>query len=1174
MLVTLLLAAAQVATPPAVAAPMTPTFRHYGVIDGLPSDTAYTVAQDNRGFIWIGTRDGLARFDAQSFEIFRHDPNDDASLAANDVSALLVDKQGRVWAGGEGNGLNLYRPQSGAFQHWLHDSRDTRSLSGNDVMSVAQTADGSLWVAVYAGGLNRMLSGGGGFEHVRHHDGEIDGLKSDAVLALAGDARGGLWVGSEAGLQYRDARGHFTDVVLPGVDKPSSIWQLNAGDDGVDAATDAGLFHVDSRLGARRIGSAAPAYASMRAASGEIWITRQDGIDVLGANGTLHHYAPHAGVAGSLPGAVATALLRDREGGIWIAMLDGGVAYLPPHWRAFDGWQHRPGDADSLSLDRVRALGIAPDGTLLAGGAKGALDRLDAREGSVRHLTNAAGLQDSSISALAQDARGRLWIGHRHGLRVLDGTNVRDVGVGDASLRHGVWALLIAHDGDLYYAGVGTGVTRVDPQSFRLTPIPPPSRAEAAREVKQLQQTPDGAIWAASQAGLARLGTGARAFEFVPGVGRGAIDAFAISPDGSVWLARSDRLQHYAWSGARARRLATIDANDGWPAVDVGGLQVGNDGRVWATTPRGLLVYDPNTHRVQTYAAADGLGNPELAAHTLLRGTDGTLYAGSFDGVMAIHPDLLRGRTGRPQVVLTSLSIRRDGRLLQLDPHHAVSLGWSDRELTATARALSFADPQHNRYRFLLNGFDPDWVDTDTRDTREFSSLGPGDYRLQVSAASGDGGWSAASAPVLLHIAAPPWATPWARALYALAALLLLALAWIFMRRRLEQRHQFALIAQRQRFAEQANAAKTRFLAGMAHEIRTPMTGVLGMTELLLGTGLDERQRGFADGIRRSGALLLRQVDDALDLARIEAGKLQLNEAPFDPAALLREIATLEQGLAKQKGLSLQVEIESGAPQRLTGDALRVQQVLLNLTHNALKFTQAGSVQLRLARAGQGGVAFSVIDSGPGMSDEECARVFERFEQTEHGRREHGTGLGLGICRELVALMGGKISVHSQPGEGCVFDVHLPLQETLGAAAGPVAAPPSQRMPGRSLRLLVVEDDPTAAKVLTGLLQAQGHSVTHAPDALAALAEVGSATQPFDALLSDLDLPGMGGQALARLLRDRGCDKPIIAVTASSRGDEEQRVIDSGMDALLRKPVLPEKLREVLATATNRSGKN
>ncbi|MER3547399.1 MAG: hybrid sensor histidine kinase/response regulator, partial [Rhodanobacteraceae bacterium] len=167
MLGSLLLAAA-LSTPAAQSAPpLNPAFRHYGVLDGLPSDAAYTVEQDHSGYVWIGTRDGLARFDANEFRIFRHDATDANSLASNDVSAVLVDAQGRVWAGGEDSGLNLFRPQRDDFTHWRHDSRDPRSLSGNDVIAIAQTSDGAIWVGVYAGGLNRLLADGRSFSHVR-----------------------------------------------------------------------------------------------------------------------------------------------------------------------------------------------------------------------------------------------------------------------------------------------------------------------------------------------------------------------------------------------------------------------------------------------------------------------------------------------------------------------------------------------------------------------------------------------------------------------------------------------------------------------------------------------------------------------------------------------------------------------------------------------------------------------------------------------------------------------------------------------------------------------------------------------------------------------------------------------------------------------------------------------
>ena len=1117
MIPILLLAAALAAAAPAPAGapPFTPSFRRYGVIDGLPSDAAYVVAQDRQGYLWIGTRDGLARFDSQAFQIFRHDPAHANSLAANDVSALLVDVQGRLWAGGENNGLNLFLPQQEAFAHWRHDSRNAASLSGNDVLTLAQDSTGAIWVGVYTGGLNRLRADGRGFEHWRHRDGRNDGPLSNNVMALAADAHGGLWVGSEGGVQYRDAQGRFTTITLPGVDKPVSVWQLNTVADGVDAATDAGLFHIDARHVAQRAGAASPAYASLREGDGEVWIARQDGIDLLANHGAVRHYSPHAGVDGSLPGSLPVDFLRDHEGGTWIVLLDGGVAYLPPQWRAFDAWRHQPDVAASLALDRVRTLALAPDGTLLIGGAKGALDRVDPHTGAIQHLAEAAGLSDSSISAVAQDAQGRLWIGHRRGLRLLDHGQARDIGANSPALRHGVWALLIARDGMVYFAGVGTGVTRVDPHTFALTAIQPPSNNPSALEVGQLRESADGVIWSGGQAGLATLQPGAPGFHFVPGVGRGAVDAFAFGTDGSLWLARSDRLQHYTFSNDKAHRRDTVDSGDGWPAAEVAGLETGRDVRVWATTPRGLVVYTPSTKSTRLYASEDGLGNPEFAMHALVQDAQGELYAGSFDGVMAIRPDALRDAHAPIRVELTSLSVRRDGRVLRLDPNMPVSLGWNDRELTATARALSFVDPKHNRYRFLLSGFDPDWVDTGTRDTREFSSLRAGDYRLRIGAASGNGAWTPAAASVRLHVDAPPWATPKAWAAYAVVTLLALFALIQAMRRRLEQRHRFALAAQRQVLAEQANAAKTRFLAGMAHEIRTPMTGVLGMTELLLGTPLDERQRGYADGIRRSGALLLRQVDDALDLARIEAGKLQLNEAPFDPAMLLREVALLEQGLAAQKGLSLQVRdrtrnagLRVGRCAARTAGVVEPRPQRLEVHHARRRAAARGKSR---RRCGVFGDRQRTGHVGRGVRAH--VRTL-RADRTRPPRTRHRPG-----PEHLPRTGGADGRTHRRafaarrrlrlPGAPAV--ARLRIAAARGRAARQARRADETSTP--SWRLLVVEDDPMAAEVLAGLLRAQGHRAAHAPNALAALAEIDAPENHFDALLFDLDLPGMQGNS-------------------------------------------------------------
>jgi signal transduction histidine kinase/CheY-like chemotaxis protein/sugar lactone lactonase YvrE len=1188
MLTALLLAGALAAAPAAQAAPSvpaTPTFRRYGIAEGLPSADVYSVTQDHTGYLWIGTNAGLVRYDGRNFHVFRHDPQQAASLTANDASALLVDRDGRLWVGGEGAGLNRYEPATGGFEHWRHDAQDPSSLAADDVMAIAQDAQGTIWVGSYAGGLNRMDASGKGFTHFRHRDGDATGLASDNVIALAATDTG-LWIGTDAGLDRMDAQGHIQSIPLPGGKAQPSIWQLNMDGDGVDAATSAGVFRVDASGQATPVGPASEAFASLRDKDGSWWIAQRGGMLRIAADGTQHRDTPMPGVPGSLPGHLPDDVYRDHEGGLWIATMDGGLAYLPPQWPAFSMVRHIPGDPASLTNDRVRAIALAHDGTLWVGGAQ-MLDRVDPVSGAVTHVP-IPGLGKMSIAALAQDATGHLWIGSHTGLWMWDGKHLQSVAAGDAALRHGVWRLLASADGTIYVAGVGTGIFRVDPGNFTLQPLTPPEKTTAAREIGLLRATPDGTVWAASHAGLAQLAAGASAFEFVPGIVRDDVAAFAFAPDGTLWVAAAGGLQHYRLQSGRAKLLDTVGRDQGLPDTNILGLQVGPDDRVFALGARNLLVYDPHGKHLHAFATAEGLGTTDFTGNALLATSHGQLFAGTLAGVIGIQTNLLPRHLATPRVALESVNVRVNGHLVALDPTRPIELGWRAHDLTVAARVLSFIDPARNEYRFRLQGFDTSWIRTGTRNVREFTVLAPGTYKLMVSGRIGDGPWSAPLDAFTLRVAAAPWATPWAWAAYVLAAIALVLWVLWALRRRIQRQHRYALSEARQHIAEQANTAKSRFLANMAHEIRTPLTGVLGMTELLLHTQLDERQHQYADAIRRSGSLLLRQVNDALDVARIEAGRLELNSAPFDPAALLHEVADADAGLAAQKQLTITVEIDAGAPRSVLGDAQRVQQILFNLTHNALKFTTHGGVTLKLARAGDG-IAYSVIDQGPGMTPAECARVFERFEQADHGRLQRGSGLGLAISHELVTLMGGHIGVQSVPGRGSTFGVRLPLR-TL-TPSGPVdAAPahaPATAAATRStpvadaddaddasprLRVLLVEDDPIAGQAIAGMIETLGYRVTLATQALAALSAIES-DGAFDALVFDFDLPGMDGCELAQLLRQRGVNTPIIALTASAHGDEEQRAQAAGMNAFLRKPALPDDLRAALDSVCTKAAR-
>ncbi|MBW8366447.1 MAG: hypothetical protein K0M70_01115, partial [Arenimonas sp.] len=395
---------------------------------------------------------------------------------------------------------------------------------------------------------------------------------------------------------------------------------------------------------------------------------------------------------------------------------------------------------------------------------------------------------------------------------------------------------------------------------------------------------------------------------------------------------------------------------------------------------------------------------------------------------------------------IESLKVQRDGREIALNPSSPMlRLFAGDRNLQLRLRP-AFAPPAQAAapQRLWLQGQDPGWVDLPASGERVYPRLSPGRLRLRLAVLGADGRWTERAGLVLLVEA------PWWRSQVALASagvLLLAAVAWVawVRRTRLRRRQAWQLAQARQQLAEQHSEAKSRFLATLGHEIRTPMTGVLGMAELLQGSELDPLQRHQVEAIQRAGRHLLRLVNDALDLARIEAGKLVLEDAPFELSPLLEEVAGLLQPLAQAKGLGFALRREPGLPVILRGDATRVRQILFNLGHNAIKFCEQGEVALDVSSGPAAGLVLEVRDSGPGLSDEQQARLFRRFERGSPRDGDHGggSGLGLAICRELAAAMGGQIRVQSKAGQGAVFVVELPLAVAGGRPSPPPAPAPA-----------------------------------------------------------------------------------------------------------------------------------
>ncbi len=1204
-------------------------FQHLSIEDGLSQGMVGSIIQDRSGFMWFATKDGLNRYDGYNFKVFRHDPQDSTSVRDNYILSILEDSKGLLWVG-TNSGLDVFDPATEIFHHFpcIEGAADPRVLASCLTRSLIEDPSGHLWCAI-GSSLCRIvpdrttadITGPGTI---------LQKITTDRIDYLSMDHAGNLFAtGLEMDNGITFTLSHFVintadeeriaamarhPVPLP--PDLRSPWgnESNATSAVPDPARQVSyvLRSPDPVVEWRgRPNDARPSpigapdwgtpWSALVDAEGQLWTGSSTGLwrcdPVTGRTSTIR----------SMDGIVregsdhVTCLYQDRSGVIWIGTAGYGIYAHDPRAERFHmqrtgstGWMTPQADGRVLIVAASKNLLCDPrdkSNTVLP---PLVLDYLD---GSDLYAYQAS---------FAEAPAGTLWSNAGKKLRARDERDGSVRRFSDASLP--VTFPLHADGDTLITFGSSTAFGLFDIGTGRFTSVPYPIPVvEGVYDfVQAIHRDVDGIFWLGTTKGLLRLDLRTRQWQHYITI---PDDPRSLPTDIIFSLLDDPKDPNVLWVGTnggglcrldkRSRKFDPFTTRNGLPNDVVYGILADDDGRLWISTNKGIAQFDPVTHAIRTFDASDGLQSDEFNRYAFAKTSGGTLFFGGVSGFNYFHPRDLRTDERPVPVAITDIklankSIAFGGKDAHLsEPAHlARALVISYREagmLSFDFASMDFAASKSRAYQYQMEGFDPQRIEAGLAHSTNYTNLNPGDYTLKVWARNRDGIWNAE--PISLKITILP---PWYLTVLAkvLAGLLLMGAVLLFIRWRtrrlirerdaLEQKVQLRTVelsAAKER-AEHSEHVKQQFLANMSHEIRTPMNAIMGMSGILKRNEHSPEQEKYLNAIGQSSENLLVILNDILDLSKIEAGKIELEHVPFDPRQVIGNVRDILRFKAEEKGLALRVDVGADVPTMLRGDPTRLNQIVLNLAGNAVKFTERGSVIIRVntgeLQQERCTLTVDVIDTGIGIPKERLDKVFAEFTQaySDTTRKYGGTGLGLTISKRLAEMQGGSITVTSEQGMGSTFTITIPyaIAEEREVRVAIDQRPSSNDL--TNLRILLAEDNDFNAMV------AQDELADAIPGVQVDLAVNGrvavrlAETNDYDVILMDVQMPEMNGYDATKAIKALGGARsriPIIAMTANVMKEGLDRCREAGMNGHIPKPFKREELMDALHAALHTS---
>lgn len=1168
--------------------------------EGLPNNQIQCVYQDSKGWMWIGTSQGLSRFDGYNFVNFLADPDDSVSLKGNLIRIIKEDIKGNLLIGTETGGLNIFDRDKEVFSQPFEDFPEFKSqdISVNDILI---NKDGSLWIAT---DFNVMIYDTQG--NLKSLEPDLDDgdekLAGKYVRNLKFDNEGKLWIGTNDGIFiYHPEKNKLKTFDLPILeDQNHEIWELYLDDEGLIwiGTYSSGLYIVDpvsKSIIKNELGSTIARTETVRAISkgifGEYWI---------GTRGGLIRYSKTMGITGiyrnslqepnSLSNNSVLSIFNDSKGETWVGTR-GGLNLLAKSKQVFENFTALPGNNKYLNSSTIYAFWIDSDDRIWIGTEDGGINIFDPATKSYEYIiannNDPNSISQNCIKAFHNDGKGKLWVGtYLGGVDVIDLKTrnithyVHDNNVEGSLSDNRVWDICSDQNNQIWIA-TSEGIDRFDQSANSFVHYP---QLNGNEQVMWIEPDSEGNLWMGSNDEIIVYHPEQYLIKRFPEHTR----VFYEDSQKRKWIATNDRgIALYSYEGGA---LKYYSEGDGLSNKQALGILEDHESNLWISTSNGLSMFDPKSEVFYNYSSMDGLGNNQFCYGASYKTESGDLLFGSISGFNMFDPDDIISQDADAPLVLTDLMIfnkpvsigseNKDVLQKSISETKHLELSYKQNVFTLEFAALNYVNRDKNLYYYKLEGFNRDWIGPSKERSASFTNLNPGKYTLRVKRVSQENIKERDELQLAITIHPPFWKSGWfITTIIFLILLVIYGLVRFFINRE-KLKNQLVIERVNARRLHELDMMKLKFFTNVSHEIRTPLTLILGPLEKMLDSEISKPEiQENLKLMHRNAHNLDGLITQLLDFRKLQSGNLKLNLTEADIVSFIRNIVNSFKDYSKEKDIKLTF---TSLKKRLfvSFDPDKIEKILNNLLSNAVKFTNAnGSIAVHLSLIFDSNddnfsddeiekqfIEISIKDSGKGISSKNLEKVFMRFFQSGETDQNSGVGIGLALVKELVNLHKGDVFVTSKPGKGTKFTIRIPynmsqeipaesdkvsLSSDLDASI--ISAEDESSGIYNSRVMLIVEDNADVRQFIHSHFNST-YKILEANNGEKGL-QLAMQTIP-DIVISDIIMPTMDGYELCKRLKndERTSHIPILLLTAMHSKENELKGLTAGADDYITKP--------------------